>query len=74
MVIFLSHLDVAYYLPKDEDGEYYQMCYIDSAGKMRGASTPFQFLEQSADDFVQIIDDSMDILMIHNKVIWDSRN
>ena len=59
---------IAYYLPKDEDGEYYQMCYIDSGGKMRGASTPFQFLEQSADDFVQIIDDSMDILMIHNKV------
>ncbi|XP_071497558.1 uncharacterized protein [Diadema antillarum] len=57
----------AYYLPKDEDGEYYQLCYIDSTGKMRGASTPFQFLEQSADDFVQIVDESMDILMIHNK-------
>eukprot|EP00057_Strongylocentrotus_purpuratus_P022079 XP_011676553.1 PREDICTED: tax1-binding protein 1 homolog B [Strongylocentrotus purpuratus] len=57
----------AYYLPKDEDGEYYQLCYIDSAGKMRGASTPFQFLEQSAEDFVQVLDDSMDILMIHNK-------
>ncbi|XP_054751200.2 tax1-binding protein 1 homolog [Lytechinus pictus] len=57
----------AYYLPKDEDCEYYQLCYIDAAGKMRGASTPFQFLEQSADDFVQVLDDSMDILMIHNK-------
>ncbi|XP_048870222.1 calcium-binding and coiled-coil domain-containing protein 2 [Brienomyrus brachyistius] len=32
----------AYYLPK-EDGEFYQFCYVDSAGQVRGASTPFCF-------------------------------
>ncbi|XP_041818524.1 calcium-binding and coiled-coil domain-containing protein 2 isoform X2 [Chelmon rostratus] len=40
-----------YYLPKDEI-EFYQFCYIDSAGQVRGASTPFCFrnpAEQSAE-------------------------
>ncbi|XP_041121934.1 calcium-binding and coiled-coil domain-containing protein 2-like [Polyodon spathula] len=32
----------AYYLPK-EDGEFYQFCYVDSRGLVRGASTPFRF-------------------------------
>ncbi|MGH0144787.1 UNVERIFIED_CONTAM: hypothetical protein FKN15_010072 [Acipenser sinensis] len=32
----------AYYLPK-EDGEFYQFCYVDSCGLVRGASTPFRF-------------------------------
>ncbi|XP_023691578.2 calcium-binding and coiled-coil domain-containing protein 2 [Paramormyrops kingsleyae] len=32
----------AYYLPK-EDGEFYQFCYVDGAGQVRGASTPFCF-------------------------------
>ncbi|XP_041087744.1 calcium-binding and coiled-coil domain-containing protein 2-like isoform X2 [Polyodon spathula] len=32
----------AYYLPK-EDGEFYQFCYVDSRGLIRGASTPFRF-------------------------------
>ncbi|MGH0184082.1 UNVERIFIED_CONTAM: hypothetical protein FKN15_013918 [Acipenser sinensis] len=31
-----------YYLPK-EDGEFYQFCYVDSRGLVRGASTPFRF-------------------------------
>ncbi|XP_020773809.1 calcium-binding and coiled-coil domain-containing protein 2 isoform X2 [Boleophthalmus pectinirostris] len=31
-----------YYLPKDD--EFYQFCYIDSTGQVRGASTPFCFL------------------------------
>uniref|UniRef100_A0A4W4FIE1 SKICH domain-containing protein n=1 Tax=Electrophorus electricus TaxID=8005 RepID=A0A4W4FIE1_ELEEL len=30
------------YLPKD-DGEFYQFCYVDSSGQVRGASTPFCF-------------------------------
>ncbi|XP_029563734.1 calcium-binding and coiled-coil domain-containing protein 2 [Salmo trutta] len=41
----------AYYLPKDE-AEFYQFCYIDSNGQVRGASTPFCFKtsgEQSTD-------------------------
>ncbi|KAG7219820.1 hypothetical protein INR49_005842 [Caranx melampygus] len=40
-----------YYLPKDEI-EFYQFCYIDSSGQVRGASTPFCFKmpeEQSSD-------------------------
>ncbi|XP_041711632.1 calcium-binding and coiled-coil domain-containing protein 2-like [Coregonus clupeaformis] len=41
----------AYYLPKD-DAEFYQFCYVDSNGQVRGASTPFCFKtsgEQSTD-------------------------
>ncbi|MCI4384269.1 hypothetical protein PGIGA_G00036830 [Pangasianodon gigas] len=30
------------YLPKD-DGEFYQFCYVDSNGQVRGASIPFCF-------------------------------
>ncbi|KAK7134647.1 hypothetical protein R3I93_017927 [Phoxinus phoxinus] len=30
------------YLPKD-DGEFYQFCYVDSMGYVKGASTPFCF-------------------------------
>ncbi|KAL1264339.1 hypothetical protein QQF64_004694 [Cirrhinus molitorella] len=30
------------YLPKD-DGEFYQFCYVDSFGHVKGASTPFCF-------------------------------
>jgi len=30
------------YLPKD-DGEFYQFCYVDSFGYVKGASTPFRF-------------------------------
>ncbi|MBN3312940.1 CACO2 protein, partial [Atractosteus spatula] len=37
----------AYYLPK-EDGEFYQFCYVDCSGQVRGASTPFRF-QNSAD-------------------------
>ncbi|XP_038831320.1 tax1-binding protein 1 homolog B-like isoform X4 [Salvelinus namaycush] len=41
----------AYYLPKD-DSAFYQFCYVDSNGQVRGASTPFCFKtpgEQSTD-------------------------
>ncbi|XP_061562445.1 calcium-binding and coiled-coil domain-containing protein 2 isoform X1 [Phycodurus eques] len=31
-----------YYLPKDEL-DFYQFCYVDSSGQVRGASTPFCF-------------------------------
>lgn len=33
------------YLPKD-DGEFYQFCYVDSSGHVKGASTPFCFQNQ----------------------------
>ena len=38
MVIFL----LEYYLPKEES-EFYQFCYIDRLGYVKGASTPFSF-------------------------------
>uniref|UniRef100_A0A4W5JGH8 SKICH domain-containing protein n=1 Tax=Hucho hucho TaxID=62062 RepID=A0A4W5JGH8_9TELE len=44
-------LFTAYYLPKD-DAEFYQFCYVDNNGQVRGASTPFCFKtpgEQSTD-------------------------
>ncbi|CAJ1079960.1 calcium-binding and coiled-coil domain-containing protein 2 isoform X2 [Xyrichtys novacula] len=50
-----------YYLPKDEI-EFYQFCYVDSSGQVRGASTPFCFrnpvetsLESSPDDDLLVI-------------------
>lgn len=55
------------YIPREEDGEFYQFCYIDSSGKMRGASTPFQFLETPMEDFMEISDESIDFLMIQTK-------
>ncbi|KAJ7987563.1 hypothetical protein DPEC_G00327780 [Dallia pectoralis] len=45
----------AYYLPKD-DAEFYQFCYVDSTGLVRGASTPFCFKtpeEQSTDNSLE---------------------
>ncbi|XP_042369872.1 tax1-binding protein 1 homolog B-like, partial [Plectropomus leopardus] len=50
-----------YYLPKDEI-EFYQFCYVDSTGQVRGASTPFCFknpveqsMESSPDDDLLVI-------------------
>ncbi|XP_035525134.1 calcium-binding and coiled-coil domain-containing protein 2 [Morone saxatilis] len=50
-----------YYLPKDEI-EFYQFCYVDSTGQVRGASTPFCFrnpveqnMESSTDDELLVI-------------------
>ncbi|XP_071319183.1 calcium-binding and coiled-coil domain-containing protein 2 isoform X2 [Trachinotus anak] len=50
-----------YYLPKDEI-EFYQFCYVDSSGQVRGASTPFCFkapeeqsMESSPEDDFLII-------------------
>ncbi|XP_068162062.1 calcium-binding and coiled-coil domain-containing protein 2 [Antennarius striatus] len=49
-----------YYLPKDEI-DFYQFCYVDSTGQVRGASSPFcfrQLVEQSVsnqDDDLLII-------------------
>lgn len=34
---------------------------------MRGASTPFQFLETPMDDYMEVSDESLDILMIQTK-------
>lgn len=42
----------AYYLPKDD--EYYQFCYIDQDGTIRGASVPFQFRAETEDDILVV--------------------
>lgn len=43
---------LAYYLPKDD--EYYQFCYVDQDGIVRGASVPFQFRVASEDDMLVV--------------------
>ncbi|XP_027552926.1 calcium-binding and coiled-coil domain-containing protein 2 [Neopelma chrysocephalum] len=42
----------AYYLPKDD--EYYQFCYVDQDGMVRGASVPFQFRAEAEDDLLVV--------------------
>ncbi|XP_048374282.1 calcium-binding and coiled-coil domain-containing protein 2 [Sphaerodactylus townsendi] len=42
----------AYYLPKDD--EYYQFCYVDQDGIVRGASVPFQFHAAAEDDMLVV--------------------
>ncbi|XP_066483003.1 calcium-binding and coiled-coil domain-containing protein 2 [Tiliqua scincoides] len=42
----------AYYLPKDD--EYYQFCYVDQDGLVRGASVPFQFRAEAEDDMLVV--------------------
>uniref|UniRef100_A0A8C5VHD5 Calcium-binding and coiled-coil domain-containing protein 2 n=1 Tax=Microcebus murinus TaxID=30608 RepID=A0A8C5VHD5_MICMU len=42
----------AYYLPKDD--EYYQFCYVDQDGVVRGASIPFQFRPENEEDLLVV--------------------
>ncbi|KFO09844.1 Calcium-binding and coiled-coil domain-containing protein 2 [Balearica regulorum gibbericeps] len=42
----------AYYLPKNDD--YYQFCYVDQDGAVRGASVPFQFRAKTEDDILVV--------------------
>ncbi|XP_012893418.1 PREDICTED: calcium-binding and coiled-coil domain-containing protein 2 [Dipodomys ordii] len=42
----------AYYLPKDD--EYYQFCYVDQDGVVRGASIPFQFRPETEEDILVV--------------------
>lgn len=60
-IIFPAHK-----LPKD-DGEFYQFCYVTSAGQVRGASTPFQFRQASVDDLIEIEDENGELLVIKTK-------
>ena len=59
----------AHKLPND-DGEFYQFCFVTSSGQIRGASTPFQFKRPSADDFVEIEDEETEMLVIRSKSIY----
>ncbi|XP_042328514.1 calcium-binding and coiled-coil domain-containing protein 2 isoform X2 [Sceloporus undulatus] len=49
---FQQVLFKAYYLPKDD--EYYQFCYVDQDGQVRGASVPFQFRAEAEDDMLVV--------------------
>ncbi|XP_067858603.1 tax1-binding protein 1 homolog B isoform X2 [Heptranchias perlo] len=57
-----------YYLPND-DGEFYQFCYVTHKGEIRGASTPFQFRVPSpTDDLLTMEDDTnSDMLVVTTK-------
>ncbi|XP_054903745.1 tax1-binding protein 1 homolog B isoform X1 [Poeciliopsis prolifica] len=58
-----------YYVPND-DGEFYQFCYVTYKGEIRGASTPFQFRANSPseDELLTVEDEcNSDILVVTTK-------
>lgn len=58
-----------YYVPND-DGEFYQFCYVTHKGEIRGASTPFQFRANSpsVDELLTVEDEcNSDILVVTTK-------
>eukprot|EP00918_Siedleckia_nematoides_P084047 GHVU01184295.1.p1 GENE.GHVU01184295.1~~GHVU01184295.1.p1 ORF type:complete len:903 (+),score=196.98 GHVU01184295.1:43-2751(+) len=63
-----SVLFPAHKLPA-EDGEFYQFCYVTASGQVRGASIPFQFKAPNADDFVEVMDDDNDMMIIKHRSI-----
>ncbi|GAB1609423.1 tax1-binding protein 1 homolog B-like, partial [Argonauta hians] len=67
-ILFPSH-----HMPED-DGEFYQFCYVASTGQVKGASTPFQFKKPRADDFVEMLDDENDMLVIQSKTLYMEEN
>ncbi|XP_069067545.1 tax1-binding protein 1 isoform X1 [Pleurodeles waltl] len=57
-----------YYLPND-DGEFYQFCYVTHKGEIRGASTPFQFRTSSPVEELLTMEDEgqSDMLVVTTK-------
>ncbi|KAM9805677.1 tax1-binding protein 1 homolog B isoform 5-T5 [Syngnathus typhle] len=58
-----------YYVPND-DGEFYQFCYVTYKGEIRGASTPFLFRASSPseEELLTVEDDcNSDILVVTTK-------
>ncbi|XP_064023089.1 tax1-binding protein 1 isoform X4 [Pogoniulus pusillus] len=57
-----------YYLPND-DGEFYQFCYVTHRGEIRGASTPFQFRTSSPVEELLTMEDegNSDMLVVTTK-------
>ncbi|CAG6015610.1 tax1-binding protein 1 homolog B [Menidia menidia] len=58
-----------YYVPND-DGEFYQFCYVTHKGEIRGASTPFLFRASSPteDELLTVEDEcNSDILVVTTK-------
>uniref|UniRef100_A0A1A8DEG5 Calcium binding and coiled-coil domain 2 n=1 Tax=Nothobranchius kadleci TaxID=1051664 RepID=A0A1A8DEG5_NOTKA len=61
-----------YYLPKDEI-EFYQFCYIDSVGQVRGASTPFCFRNQAEQNTGSLVDDELLVITTQDQVDQSQR-
>ena len=59
---------LGYYLPND-DGEFYQFCYVTHKGEIRGASTPFQFRAASPVEELLTMEDegNSDMLVVTTK-------
>ncbi|KAH0627361.1 hypothetical protein JD844_002966 [Phrynosoma platyrhinos] len=57
-----------YYLPND-DGEFYQFCYVTHKGEIRGASTPFHFRTSSPVEELLTMEDegNSDMLVVTTK-------
>ncbi|XP_061443596.1 tax1-binding protein 1 isoform X1 [Rhineura floridana] len=57
-----------YYLAND-DGEFYQFCYVTHKGEIRGASTPFQFRTSSPIEELLTMEDegNSDMLVVTTK-------
>ncbi|XP_072312141.1 calcium-binding and coiled-coil domain-containing protein 2 isoform X2 [Eucyclogobius newberryi] len=55
-----------YYLPKDD--EFYQFCYIDNTGQVRGASTPFCFLNSGEQSLENSPDDDLLVITTQEQV------
>ena len=58
-------------LPND-DGEFYQFCYVAAKGQVHGLSCPFQFrksisFSSSLDDLIEIEDENGELLIIKSK-------
>ncbi|XP_008269561.1 calcium-binding and coiled-coil domain-containing protein 2 isoform X2 [Oryctolagus cuniculus] len=59
----------AYYLPKDD--EYYQFCYVDQDGVVRGASIPFQFRPENEEDILVVTTQGqVEEIEQHNKELY----
>lgn len=67
LIFFIYHL-LGYYLPND-DGEFYQFCYVTHKGEIRGASTPFQFRAASPVEELLTMEDegNSDMLVVTTK-------
>ncbi|XP_056404181.1 calcium-binding and coiled-coil domain-containing protein 2 [Hyla sarda] len=62
-----SVLFKGYYLPRDN--EFYQFCYVDHNGEVRGASIPFQFCHNVPEDEndVLMVTTEMEMMMINEE-------
>eukprot|EP00914_Ancora_sagittata_P018246 GHVO01036068.1.p1 GENE.GHVO01036068.1~~GHVO01036068.1.p1 ORF type:complete len:850 (+),score=186.68 GHVO01036068.1:74-2623(+) len=51
----------------DDDGEFYQFCYVTANGLVRGASTPFQFKSSYHDEFIEVEEEDGELLVVRTK-------